>query len=211
MTEVRLTSAAAPFDRAPVRPAATRLVYVAGGLGLLPDRGTVERLDTELINDIARSALQEGVAREAAFAILERSGSTTSRTRWGDLLTHLGDALEGSPMPRRELTELLRTYGHEGLGSLLDISPASLRRYASGTREAPDIVAARIHFVALVTTHLAGSYNAFGLRRWWERPRTALDGRSPREALGRDWDPDEPAARAVAALAAALSGAGAAT
>ena len=40
-------------------------------------------------------------------------------------------------MPRRELAGLLRTYGHEDLGQLLGISPASLRRYATGARTVP--------------------------------------------------------------------------
>ena len=65
--------------------------------------------------------------------------------------------------------------------------------------------------MALVTSDLAGSYNPIGLRRWWERPRTALGGRSPRQALGRDWDPDDPDAIAVADLARALAGPASAT
>jgi hypothetical protein len=94
------------------------------------------------------------------------------------------------------------------LAEMLDISEASLRRYVSGERGAPDVVAARAHFVALVTADLAGSYNAIGVRRWWGRPRSALDGRSPREALGRAWDADSSAALRVAALAHELVGSG---
>lgn len=211
MTTVRVSSIAAPFDTPPARRAATRLVLVADGLGLLPEPGPIERIDVDLIRDIARSSLSEGVARGTAIAILEDTGSSTTKARWGQLLESLGGALAGSPMPRRELAGLLRTYGHESLAPLLGISPASLRRYVSGTREVPDVIAARIHFVALVTADLAGSYNDIGLRRWWDRPRSALDGRSPREALGTAWDPDDAAALAVADLAHALAGPGAAT
>lgn len=210
MTMVRLVSAAAPFDLPDVRRAATRLVLMADGLGLLPGRELVERLDAELVRDIARTSLSEGVAQGTAVAILEDTGAATSGARWVDLISQLEDAIEGSPMPRRELGGLLRTYGHDALASLLGISPASLRRYAAGSRMVPDVVAARIHYLALVTADLAGSYNDVGLRRWWERPRNALEGRSPRALLGEGWDPDEPDARAIAALASALAGPGAA-
>jgi uncharacterized protein (DUF2384 family) len=184
---------------------------MADGLGLLPGNGTIERIDEALIREIARSSLAEGVAQGTALAILEDTGASTSAARWGALIERLEDALAGSPMPQRELPGLLRTYGHESLGRLLGISSASLRRYATGTRVVPDAVAARIHYVALLTTDLAGSYNEFGMRRWWERPRTALEGRSPRAALGDDWDPDGPLALAVADLARALAGPGAAS
>jgi hypothetical protein len=210
MSTVRVSSIVAPFDTPAARQAATRLVLVADGLGLLPEPGPIERIDVDLIRDIARSTLSEGVARGTAMAILEETGSTTTRARWSELIGHLEDALTGSPMPRRELVGLLRTYGHESLGPLLGISPASLRRYAAGMREVPDLVAARIHFLALVTADLAGSYNEFGLRRWWDRPRSTLGGRTPREALGREWDPDGPAALAVGQLAHTLAGLGAA-
>jgi hypothetical protein len=210
MSLVRISSIAAPFDTSSVRRAATRLVLIADGLGLLPEGGTIERIDEDLIRDIARSSLSEGVALGTALAILEDTGVSTSAARWSALIEHLADALTGSPMPRRELTGLLRTYGHESLGQLLGISSASLRRYASGTRAVPDAVAARIHFLALVTTDLAGSYNDFGMRRWWERPRSALEGRSPRTVLGDDWDPDDPSVLAVAVLARALAGPGSA-
>jgi hypothetical protein len=210
MSLVRLSSTTAPFDTPSVRNAAAHLVLIADGLGLLPVDRPIERIDDELIREIARSSLAEGVAQGAALAILEDTGASTSGARWGALIEHLQDAITGSPMPRRELTGLLRTYGHESLGQLLGISPASLRRYAAGTRAVPDTIAGRIHYVSLVTTDLAGSYNAFGIRRWWERPRAALEGRSPREALGDEWDPNEPAALAVADLARALAGPGAA-
>lgn len=193
-----------------MRRAATRLVLIADGLGLLPGYGTIDRIDEELIRDIARSSLAEGVAQGTALAILQDTGASTSGARWGALIEHLEDALTGSPMPRRELMGLLKTYGHESLGQMLGISSASLRRYASGSRAVPDAIAARIHFLALVTTDLAGSYNDFGMRRWWERPRSTLEGRSPRGTLGDDWDPDDPSALAVADLARSLAGPGSA-
>ena len=87
----------------------------------------------------------------------------------------------------------------------------SLRRYVSGSREVPDRIAARIHWLALLVSDLAGAYNELGIRRWFDRPRDSLGGRSPRQALGIDWDPAGPDAQLVRSLAAALAGAGAAT
>ncbi len=58
---------------------------------------------------------------------------------------------------------------------------------------------------------LAGAYNGFGIRRWFERPRAQLDGRSPREVLDIDWDPVDPDAARVRVLAAVLASASAAT
>ncbi len=188
MSMVRLSSTTAPFDTPSVRSAAARLVLIADGLGLLPEDRPIERIDDELIREIARSSLSEGVAPRRSPGHPGRHGGVHLGGSLG--CPHRatpGRASPRSPMPRRELTGLLRTYGHESLGRLLGelaCQPASLcdrhpRRARHGRGD-------RIHFVSLLTTDLAGSYNAFGMRRWWERPRAALEGRSPREALGDD-------------------------
>jgi len=91
----------------------------------------------------------------------------------------------------------------------LDISKPSLQRYASGERTTPQDVAERLHALALIVSDLAGTYNEFGIRRWFERPRAQLGERSPAAMLKRGWTPDEESARRVRALAASLSGAGA--
>jgi hypothetical protein len=205
MTLLQITSVAAPLDRPGVLQAALGLVRRALGLGLLADREPIERLDLALIQSIAREASSAGVGQDAAVALMNRRAGGTAE-RLESLIVRLDGALADSPMPARELHELLRVYDHDGLAALVGTSVASLRRYAGATRTVPDAVADRVHFVALVTADLAGSYNEFGLRRWWERPRVALGGRSPRAALGSDWTSDGEAATAVAALAASLVG-----
>lgn|SRR6187455_1531965 len=77
----------------------------------------------------------------------------------------------------------------DALADLTGISPASLRRYAKGERTTPQPVAERLHWIAMVTSDLAASYNEFGIRRWFERPRSQLNGRSPRQLLNGDWTP----------------------
>ncbi len=84
------------------------------------------------------------------------------------------------------------------------VSPASLRRYASGTRPTPDAVAARVHFLARVVADLKGAYNDVGVRRWFERRRALLGGRSPAQMLKGEWSSEGSGARKVLDLARSL-------
>ena len=104
---------------------------------------------------------------------------------------------------------MVSTLGEDLLASLLGVSVSSVRRYAAGSRGTPQDVAERLHFMALVTADLAGSYNDFGIRRWWGRPRSQLGGRAPAALLG-EFDPNGQDAADVAGLAASLLGAGSA-
>jgi hypothetical protein len=98
-------------------------------------------------------------------------------------------------------------FGDDMLVELLGVGASSLRRYAGGERATPDEVAARLHWLAMVVADLAGAYNDFGIRRWFERPRSQLDGKSPRQTLGSAWTPEDAAAAQVRALAGVLAGA----
>src|SRR5260370_42522075 len=92
------------------------------------------------------------------------------------------------------------------LARLLGIPPASVRRYAAAARETPDNVAARLEWLALIVGDLAGAYNEIGIRQWFERKRSQLDGRTPAQLLTGHWKPDDTGPQKVRALAAALSG-----
>ena len=120
------------------------------------------------------------------------------------LLTTMIAALEASPAPKFEWGGLARVFDAEQLASLLNISISSLKRYQAGERATPDAIAARLHFLALLVGDLAGSYNDIGVRRWFQRQRTRLDGRAPAELLTGEWDPDDPGARRVRELAREL-------
>lgn len=52
---------------------------------------------------------------------------------------------------------------------------------------------------------LEGSYNAYGIRRWFQRPRAALDGQTPLDRLQGSWDPDDGAIQPILALARSAS------
>ena len=116
-------------------------------------------------------------------------------------------------MPEAEWNHLLDIFSVDELAGLLNISPASLRRYASKTvgtrRPTPNVVAARLHFLTLVVDALSGGYNDFGVRRWFERTRTQLDGRSPDDLLRDNWAPEQDGPRRVWSLAEQLATAGA--
>ena len=60
-----------------------------------------------------------------------------------------------------------------------DNSDSLIRKAGIGDRETPDIVAARVHVLALVVGDLAGAYNDLGIRRWFHRKRTVLHGDTP--------------------------------
>ena len=207
VTVVRITSIDAPLDGPRLLSPSVGLVRRALALGLLSDRAVIERVDLDLVRGIARAASAAGVGQDAALALAHEERPD----RLAGLIRRLDEALAESPLPDRELRELLHVFDVEDLAALLGTSGVSLRRYVSGSRAMPDRTAARVHWLALAVSDLAGAYNELGIRRWFERPRAQLGGRAPRQALGTDWDPASPGAVQVRSLAAALAGPGAAT
>ena len=57
---------------------------------------------------------------------------------------------------------------------------------------------------------LVGSYNDYGIRRWFERRRSTLDGATPAELVEQADSEDDERLRRVIALADELTGAAAA-
>ncbi len=208
MALVRLATVQAPLDRPALVDPAIGLLRRALALGLLGENERVDRLDLELVRRIAREASAAGVGQDAAVALLR---GRVGPERLATLIERLDEALTASPLPDREVPELLRVFDREDLAVLTGTSNVSLGRYLAGSRKWPDELATRIHWLALVLSDLAGAYNNFGIRRWFERERTQLDGRSPRQLLGAEWDPADPDVERVRQLAAALAGVGAAT
>lgn len=187
---------------------AVALLRRAVALGLLDEDELITHLDVDLLRRIAKQASAAGIGQDASFAILR---SPSRPDRLGPLIARLNEALQESPAPDREAPELLRVLPREDLAALTGTSNVSLGRYLAGSRVWPDDLAARVHWLALVVSDLAGAYNAFGIRRWFGRERTQLGGRSPRQALGANWDPADPEVERVRELAASLAGVGTAT
>lgn len=164
-------------------------------------------LDPDVIRRFAGKVRSAGIATSAADVL--RNVEHPSRQDVAALLEMIVAALEASPVPRFEWKGMARVFPIDDLAALLGVSVSSLKRYEGGDRETPDDVAARLHFLALVVGDLAGSYNDIGIRRWFQRKRTQLDGRSPAAMLAGDWDPDEAGPQRVRQLArnlVALSG-----
>jgi uncharacterized protein (DUF2384 family) len=208
MALLRLATIVAPFDEPALVGPTIDLLRRALALGLLGQNEQVDRLDLALVRRIAQEASIAGIGQDAAAALLHGEHRPD---RLAMLMRRLDDALTASPLPDRELPEVLRVFDREVVAKLTGTSSVSLGRYQAGSRRWPDQLAARIHWLALVLADLAGAYNDFGSRRWFERKRTQLGGRSPREVLGSEWDPTDPDVELVRDLAATLAGAGAAT
>ena len=125
--------------------------------------------------------------------------------RLSSLLEKIKEALDQSPAPAHEWRALQSVLGLELLTRLLGISQSSARRYLSGSRSTPDMIAARLHFLAFVVGDLAGAYNDIGVRRWFDRRRERLSGGTPAQALVDEWSPEDDTPRRVRELARALA------
>lgn len=178
-----------------------RVTAFAETIRLLPpasEAGTDPATFEAALESLARA----GVARH--LSAIERGPLTAERM--AELAGAALAAIEESPMPDAEWTPLDELLGEE-LPPLLGVSTSSVARYRAGQRATPDPVAARLHVVTQIVADLSGSYNDFGIRRWFTRPRRALDGRSPRDVLTGDWTPEADDVVRVRELARALLGA----
>lgn len=200
------------FETQPVLDGLLGLFSRAFAMGLLGNKA-IDRLDHQSIQRVF-DALQHGGllgAQRARLGALLRPEVLRKGVgkNAGVALQQVIDVLEESPMPVTEWPAMRRIFGDDALADLLAISVSSLKRYAGGERVTPPDIADRLHWVAMVVSDLAGSYNQFGMQRWFERERSQLGGRSPRKTLGARWQPSDASARRVRALATSLAGAGA--
>jgi hypothetical protein len=172
------------LDAARAGVVATRLAQLMGFF----ERPSGARIDPVLIGSAIAAAAKAGLAEQvAARDDATRPGQQT-------ILAFL-DALRNSPRPTGEIPTLAEIFGWAPLGQLVGASEPSLRRYAAGDRTTPDAIAHRIHFLAQLVAILRGSYNEFGVRRWFERPHPALDGKTPAALLRGKFDPMDAAAQ----------------
>jgi len=212
MQNIQLTSNPAYASRAGLAQRLAGLFSRSAAMGLLSG-SEVTDLSAGSVRGLVADLQQHGLAGTAGIGLAPLMHDTPQT--W-DLATEhlletrldqLAQVLEESPNPVTEWPSMREVFGDDMLAALLDISASSLRRYAGAERGTPDVTAARLHWLAMVVSDLAGGYNALGMRRWFERQRAQLDGRSPRATLGANWQPDDASAQRVRALAATLSGA----
>lgn len=215
MVPIRIHPDSAPTANRRLHERLLTLLTRASAMGVLAG-ATVTQIDAQAVQRVLAALHKQGLigAAPVALAPLLKKGpallDAATAERMADSVEQLVAVLDESPAPASEWAPMRTVFGDDVLGELLGIAPASLRRYAAGERATPQGTAERLHWLAMVVSDLAGSYNDFGMRRWFERPRTQLGGKSPRALLGARWAPDDKAASQVRALAATLSGAPAA-
>jgi len=174
---------------------ATRLAEVMG----LYVREPGTRIDRDTVRAVIEASAAHGLAEQLA-------ARTADRPIADDDVFALLDILEHSPVPAGEIRSLATILGPATLHALVGTSEASLRRYAASSRETPDIVAGRLHYLALLVAILRGSFNEFGIRRWFERAHPYLGGIAPATRLAGGFDPDDQGAEDVLRAAASLLG-----
>jgi hypothetical protein len=197
MIKIQIRSAAPPFDRPALGVRSARLLGLAEAMGFLSDVPQIARLDFAELEAPLHALLAAGIGRD----VIVRFDETQSPEELAESLDRLYDQLEASPNPATEWGALKEVLQPALLQRLLGTSPASFQRYSGGDRETPAVVAGRLHFLARVIAHLAGAYNDYGIRRWFERARPQLAGRAPTELLIGEWDPEGQEAQRVLDLA----------
>jgi uncharacterized protein (DUF2384 family) len=201
VAKLQIRSVRAPLDDPETAEVAVEVLKAMEAMGLLAD--DVDELTLDVVRSVATRAAEAGVGAAAAASL--RSTQSRSPDRAAAALRELQRALEGSPLPAFEWPAMIELFGAERLAELVGVSIASLRRYAADQRPTPDVVAARLHLIARIVAELRGAYSEVGVRRWFERTRSLLGGRSPDSLLSGEWDPDGGDAESVLALARSLT------
>lgn len=99
-----------------------------------------------------------------------------------------------APLELACLNDLETTLQKELLADLTGKSSADLQKDLPGASK-------KIYFLYGIVEHLRGLYNNEGIRRWFQRERSQLEGKSPLHYLGLEWNPDEEKAKHILELA----------
>jgi hypothetical protein len=209
MSELQIQSVEGFQGSALLEPLVALLVK-AEVMGLLKGK-RIRKLCPQTVRAVLHELEADGIGTNQRLRLLSVLEPSTPAAADAALaaVTELLQALEESPVPKREWPSMLAVFGEALLGELLEISAVSVRRYGSGARETPDDVADRLHFLAMLVADLAGSYNELGIRRWLDRPRGQLANKSPRQVLGKGWHSGSGAALRVREHARSLTSGGA--
>jgi transcriptional regulator with XRE-family HTH domain len=199
---IHLMSERTPVQEPAVAPWAAEVVRKARAIGLSDESPEFPQLTFTMVLDVAERVARAGIAEHAVARLLRAEPSDLEAVAAS--LRQIDTLIEESPVPDSEWPRLIDVLGREELAGLLGISASSAHRYERGQRDTPDAVAARLHWLALVVGDLEGAYNQVGIRRWFHRRRTPLDGRTPAQLLEGDWDPDDPKPSRVRDLARSL-------
>lgn len=194
------------------QPLALTLLVRTQTMGLLPPE-TPEHvdLDWDFLRAVAGVLEKNGVAAASSSMLRRLEPASMDDTQVAEALRAMIDALNASPHPAGEWLPVREMLGDDLVVRLLKVSPSSVRRYSSGERDTPDGIAWRLHIIARILGSLVGSYNEYGIRRWFERPRRALEGESPADVIIAARSEDDNHLRKVILLADELLGGAGAT
>ena len=212
MAELRIKSIADPIAGSPETVfRAVYSVFRADMMNLLPEHveesGEIT-LDPAFLRDLSERLVAAGLGRSLLSFHRNAAAGKASAEETAGLVRSIWQVLDDSPYPEGEWGGVRERLDDEQLAELLDISTSSVRRYASGERKTPDEIAWRLHTLTRVIAALSGSYNDYGIRRWFARPRQQLEGRTPTEVFRHSHGEDDPELRSVVELAEALVGPG---
>jgi hypothetical protein len=202
MKTIHYGTAEKPLDDPELARQAFSVLDRAWAMGLLPMEGGVDPVSLTGLTLTLAPVRKAGIGK-ASISQLARA----PRRKILPILRRINEALEGSPNPDSEWERMVQVLGAELLSRLIGVSTITVARYKSKSRKTPPGVAARLHFLAMIVADLAGSYNSFGIVRWFERPRHQLGGKSPMQCLSPGWSPDSGHAIKIKDLAEAISGA----
>lgn len=205
MLRLHPESKPSPLTHSLVAHEAVRTICLAQAMGLIPSGKIIDLLHPDAFSEMLAKIIKNTGIGKSAMGDLHNFAAWEPE-KAASILKQFNRNLTDSPLPSTEWPGLEKVLGVDLLTRLLGISPASLHRYRSGFRRTPDRIAARLHFLALVAGDLTGSYNEFGIRRWFGRSRYLLYNKSPEKALTGDWDPEDPLPRRIQELAHSLIG-----
>ena len=208
MSEFRIESISDPFDEPGSAATALQLFARAETMGLIPEtlaRQNAITIDRVTVQRLLKRLREAGMASTPSVRL-----PAASPEEIGVVLERALEALDASPYPPGEWDALREIVGDRLLARMLRISESSIRRYTTGGRRTPDEIAWRLHAIGGIVSSLRGSYNEYGVRRWFDRPRTALDGRTPADVVAEARSEDDSGFRRVVELAEELLGAGSA-
>ena len=151
-TNLRLQFVCSPYDDPRPASVAIGALRRANAMGLLADPVTC--LDDSAIQGLEPGMAEAGIGQSFRAELRRLSWSDAAR-RFA-LLEKINEAFDQPPAPAHEWRALHGVLGMNLPTRLLGISQTSARRCISGNRAAPDAIAARLHFLALVVGDLAG-------------------------------------------------------
>lgn len=211
MGNIQIHSVSARYEDPKLLAPLLALYSKADAMGLLPPKAIVELSPTTLkfVLKAFQSSGLLGTLPSRLETLLKDPPSEKSTTDAASALAAVLTAIDESPAPEKEWTAMRKVFVDDDFAKILNVSTSSLKRYSGGDRPTPDDIAERVHWLAMVVAALSGSYNEIGIRRWFERPREQLGGKSPRHSLGNKWSPSSPNVRKVRDLAESLISSGA--